>query len=585
MTKLSKILLVMILSLTTVFVSCSKSTDTTSAAKGESQSAVGTDPVEKEAPAVDEQAEVTKAVSNMVALADVENFVIPTEDEVQRGGAFVISNGTEPESLDPHLIQGEPEHRLNYAFFEGLVENDPKSSNAIPGLAKSWEVSDDATVITFHLRKSNWSDGTPLTTKDVVYSWKRELDPATASPYAWFPEMFLKGAAEYAKGEISADELGFKALDDYTLQVTLVGPLPYAVPAFAHYSFGIVPEHCIEEYGDQWTHPGSMVSNGPFLLSEHVAQSYVEGVRNENYWDADNVYLDSVRFLASDDSNTNYNMYIAGDLDWLPAISTEQMDSAQMSNDFQSGPQLATAYYVIQCNDSVLNNTLVRQALSYAVDRDSMVDNVTKGNQIPAWGMVPPMSGYDALEFPFDSYVEACEIAQGKMTEAGYPNGIGFPKITLLYNSNESNKKVAELLQANYKSVLGIDCTLENQEWGTFLQNRNQGSFQLARSGWVGDYQDPNTFLDQFLTGAAMNGGHFENSKYDSLIRKASTMPAGPARFEVLNEAENILVNENQATIPFYFYSSGNLVDTEKWGGWYTNTMNYHPLKSIYLKK
>jgi oligopeptide transport system substrate-binding protein len=199
--------------------------------------------------------------------------------------------------------------------------------------------------------------------------------------------------------------------------------------------------------------------------------------------------------------------------------------------------------------------------------------------------MVPPMSGYDALEFPFDSYEEACEIAQGKMAEAGYPNGIGFPKITLLYNSNESNKKVAELLQANYKTILGITCVLENQEWGTFLQNRAQGSFQLARSGWVGDYQDPNTFMDMFLTGAAMNGGQFNNSEYDSLIKKASTMPAGPDRFEVLYQAENILVNEEQAIIPFYFYSSTSLVDTEKWGGWYSNTMDYHPIKSIYLKK
>lgn len=585
MTKLSKTLLVMVLSLTTVFVSCSKSTDTTTEAKSESQNAVATATAENETPVVEKQAEVKETVSNMVALADVENFVKPTENEVQRGGEFIVSNGTEPESLDPHLIQGEPEHRLNYIFFEGLVENDPKSANAIPGLAESWEVSDDAKVITFHLRKSTWSDGTPLTAHDVVYSWIRELSPATGSPYAWFPEMFLEGASEFAKGEISADELGFKALDDYTLQVNLVGPLPYAVPAFAHYSFGIVPKHCIEEFGDKWTQPGNMVSNGPFVLSDHVAQSYIKGVRNEKYWDAENVYLDSIKFLASDDFNTNYNMYIGGDTDWLPAISTEQMDSARMRNDFHTGPQLATAYYVIQCKDSVLKNSLVRQALSYAVDRDSMVENVTKGNQIPAWGMVPPMSGYDALEFPFDSYDEACEIAQDKMTEAGYPNGIGFPKITLLYNSNEGNKKVAELLQANYKTVLGIECVLENQEWGTFLQNRSQGSFQLARSGWVGDYQDPNTFLDMFLTGAAMNGGEFNNSEYDALIRKASTMPAGPERFEVLAQAENILVVENQAVIPFYFYSSSSLIDTEKWGGWYTNTMDYHPLKSIYLKK
>jgi oligopeptide transport system substrate-binding protein len=581
MTKFSKILTVMILALTTVFVSCSKSTQTVETAKNESKTEAATEV----ASAVETSAVETVETAEVEEVSTSVNFEYPAEDKVQRGGEFVISNGTEPESLDPHLIQGEPEHRLNYAFFEGLVENDPKSANAIPGLAESWEVSDDATVITFHLRKTNWSDGTPLTTKDVLYSWERELDPNTGAPYSWFPQMFLKGAAEYSNGEISADELGIKALDDYTLQVTLVGPLPYAISAFAHYSFGIVPEHCIEEYGDAWTQPGKMVSNGPFVLSEHVAQSYITGVKNENYWDSEHVYLDSVKFLSSDDANTNYNMYIGGDVDWLPSVSTEQIDSAQMRNDFQTGAQLATAYYIIQCTDSALQNKLVRQALSYAVDRDSMVENVVKGNQIPAWGMVPPMTGYDALEFPFDSYDEAKEIAQDKMAEAGYPNGMGFPKITLLYNSNEGNKKVAELLQANFSDVLGINCELENQEWGTFLQNRNQGSFQLARSGWVGDYQDPNTFLDMFVSGAAMNGGNFTSEEYDALIKKASTMPAGPERFDVLAQAENILVNEKQAVIPFYYYSSTGLIDTDKWGGWFTNTMDYHPVKSIYLKK
>lgn len=584
MTKLSKSLLVMTISLSTVFVGCSKTAPTTSASKDESKVAAVTTAQDNNNVAV-EMANDVNNVSTLVDITEVENFVKPSKDQVQLGGEFVVSNGTEPESLDPHLIQGEPEHRLNYAFFEGLVENDPKSANAIPGLAESWEISDDATVITFQLRKSTWSDGTPLTTKDVLYSWQRELDPTTGSPYAWFPQMFIKGAAEFSKGEISFDEIGVKALDDYTLQVTLVGPLPYAVPAFAHYSFGIVPQHCIEEFGDEWTQPGKMVSNGPFVLSDHVAQSYITGVKNDSYWDADNVYLDSIKFLASDDANTNYNMYISGDIDWLPSVSTDQMDSAQMRDDYQSGPQLATAYYVVNCSDPALKNPLVRQALSYAVDRESMVENVTKGNQIPAWGMVPSMSGYDALEFPFDSYDEATEIAQDKMAEAGYPNGIGFPKITLLYNSNEGNKKVAELLQANFKNVLGITCVLENQEWGTFLQNRNQGTFQLARSGWVGDYQDPNTFLDMFVIGSAMNGGNFNSSEYDELIVKASTMPSGPERYSVLQSAENILVNEEQAVIPFYFYSSGSLVDTNKWGGWFTNTMDYHPLKSIYLKK
>lgn len=577
MTKINKTLLVMTLAFTAVLASCSKS-DATVKPSQESEAQVS----EVKAPTKVEA--ITKVQTKATAKADdTSAFELPTEDQVVRGGTFTISNGTEPESLDPALIQGEPEHRLNYALFEGLVENDPKTANAIPGIAKSWEFSDDNTIITFHLRESKWSDGVDLTANDFLYSWERELDPATGAPYAWFPEMFIKGAAEYANGEVGEEGLGVKVLDDYTLQVTLVGPLPYAISAFAHYSFAVVPQHIIKKYGDEWTQEGKMVSNGPFVLEDHVSQSYISCVKNENYWDAENVYLDKVVFLASDDANTNYNMYIDGELDWLPSVSTEQIESAKMRNDYQVGPQLATAFYTINCIDPALKSPLVRQALSYAVDRDSMVENLLGGGQIPAWGMVPEMAGYDAMEFPFDDYDEAKDMAREKMAEAGYPNGIGFPKITLLYNSNESNRKIAELLQSNFKEVLGIQCDLENQEWGTFLSNRNAGQFQLARAGWVGDYQDPNTFLDMFVSGAAMNGGNFNNADYDALIKKAATMPNGPDRFEVLHQAENILIEE-EAVIPFYYYASSELINTEKWGGWFINTMDYHPVKSIYLK-
>jgi len=578
MTKnVSKALLIMLVSLSALVVGCSKST--TVDTKSESTAAV--------APATVEKTATQKVVADVVAPeenATITPYVQPSEDQVIRGGNFTISNGTEPESLDPQLIQGEPEHRIEYALFDGLVANDPKTAKAIPAIAKSWDITNEGQTITFHLRDSQWSDGTPLTANDFVYAWQRELDPATAAPYAWFPEMFLKGAADYAAGKVGAEGLGVKALDDNTLQVDLVGPLPYALDAFAHYTFYPVPQQTIEKYGDQWTQDDNMVTNGAFVLEKHVPQSYISVVKNNKYWDVDHVYLDKVTFLASDDDNTNYNMYIDNEVDWLPAITTEKMSSAKMRNDYHSSAKVATAYYTVQCSDNTLSDPLVREALSYAVDRDSMIDNILHGNQIPAWGMVPPMAGYTALEFPFDSYDEATIIAQEKLAEAGYPNGIGFPSIKILYNSNESNKKVAELLQANFKNVLGITCTLENQEWGTFLANRNSGQFQLARAGWTGDYQDPNTFLDMFVSGAAMNGGNFTSAEYDSLIKKAATMNDGAERFDVLHQAEQILVDQ-QAIIPFYYYSSSALVDTAKWGGWFDNAMDYHNVKFIYLKK
>ncbi|MGH4039219.1 MAG: peptide ABC transporter substrate-binding protein [Sphaerochaeta sp.] len=514
----------------------------------------------------------------------ITSWSYPTADEVQEGGNFVISNGTEPASLDPQQIEGEPELRIYYALFEGLVQNDPLTAKPIPGLAESWDISDDETVITFHLRKSTWSDGTPITAHDFVWSWQRELDPNTAAPYAWFPEMFLKGAAEYAAGEVGADGLGVKALDDYTLQVTLVGPLPYGLEAFAHFTFAVLPQHCIEEYGDAWTQPGNLVSNGPFVLENHVSQSYISCVKNDNYWDADNVHLDKITYFASDDENTNYNMYIDGESDWLTSISTDQINSAEMRDDFKSSAKLADAFYVINCDAPELKNVEVRQAISYAIDRESMVENIV-GSGIPSWGLIPDMEGYDSIEFPFDDYDEACQIAQEKLADAGYPNGIGFPDITILYNSNESNKKIAELIQANLKDVLGIKVILENQEWGTFISNRDSGQFQIARDGWIGDYQDPNTFLDMFVTGGSMNGGNFSNEEFDSLIKQASSMSDGPERMEILHRCEDILVNQEQAVIPFYFLTKSQLIDTNKWGGWYPNIMDEHPVKYIYLKK
>lgn len=503
---------------------------------------------------------------------------------IKKGGVFKIANGTEPESLDPHLMRGEPEHRISLALFEGLVTNDPKTAKAIPGVAESWDVSEDGTQYTFHLRKCNWSDGTPITADDVLYSWLRSLDPQTANPYAWFPAMFIKGANDFSTGEGKASDVGIRVLDESTFQVDLVGPLPYAIDAMAHYSFAIVPKHVIEEFGDKWTNVDNIVCNGPFVLNEHVPQSYISCTKNENYWDKDNVSLDEVIYYASEDANTNYNMYIAGELDWNPSTSTEQMGAAKMRNDFQPGPQLATAYYIFHCQKAPFDNPKVRAAFSYAVDRDGMVENILQAGQLPCWGMVPPMEGYDALEFPFDDYEDATEKAQELLAEAGYPNGTGFPEVEILYNVNESNRKVAEALQQTWKEVLNVNCKLDNKEWGTFLSTRDSGQFQLARSGWTGDYQDPNTFLDMFVTGAGMNAGDYSNPEYDALIKKAANMKAGAERFAVLKQAEEILINEDHAIVPFYFYASSNMIDTTKWGGWYNNTINYHPVKDIYIK-
>jgi oligopeptide transport system substrate-binding protein len=255
-----------------------------------------------------------------------------------------------------------------------------------------------------------------------------------------------------------------------------------------------------------------------------------------------------------------------------------------MRDDFQSSPQLSTYYYVFQNEIAPVKDVRVRQALSLAIDRQALVDGVTKAGQIPAWGIVPPMAGYDALEFPYEDQADAVAAAQKLLAAAGYSGGNGFPVLTILYNTSEGHKQIAEFVQQEWKNNLGITVQLENQEWQTYLANRNQGNFTIARAGWVGDYQDPNTFLDMFITGAGMNGGRYSSETYDLLINEAARMPAGEDRMGVLKTAEDIMINLDQSIMPFYYYVTINMIDTNKWGGWSANTMDYHPVKDIYLK-
>jgi len=494
---------------------------------------------------------------------------------------FKIANGTEPESLDPSQIQGVPEDRIFKTIFEALVAVDPKTGGPIPGVAESWTISDDGMQYTFKLRDCNWSDGTPITAEDVVYSWTRELDPATGSPYAWLPIMFLKGASEFNAGEVDASALGIRALDAHTFQMDLIGPLPYVLGVLANFTFAIVPKQAIEKYGSDCVLPENFVGNGPFVLDQWLPQQYIKVVKNPEYWDKDNVALDEAYFYASDDDNTMYNMYLKGEMDWINTVPQDQLDSAQLRNDFTVAPQLSTYYYVFNLEKAPLDNVLVRKALARAIDRTALVEQVTKAGQIPAWGIVPDMAGYDALAFPDDYNVKA---AQELLSEAGYPNGSNFPSVTILYNTSEAHKNIASFIQQEWKEKLNIDVELINEEWATYLSDRNVGNFQVSRAGWVGDYQDPNTFLDMFVTGTAMNGGNYSSAIYDADINNAARMPEGADRMAVLTDAEDNLINVDQAIMPLYYYVSVNMVDTDVWGGWYTNTMDQHPLKDIYKK-
>ncbi|NNF99827.1 MAG: peptide ABC transporter substrate-binding protein [Desulfobacteraceae bacterium] len=506
--------------------------------------------------------------------------LIPVAQVAAYRGEFIINNMAEPETLDPHLISGVPEHQIYMAISEGLMTYDPKTADPIPGLAESWKITNDGKTYTFKLRKTTWSDGVAITADTVVKSWLRMLDPKTAAPYAWFPSMFLAGAEDFNQGKAGADAVKIKALDDYTFQMELVGPLPYVLGALPHYSFAIVPLHVIEKHDSAWTNVENFVCNGPFKLETWEPQNKLTVVPNEKYWDKKAVTLKRIVFYSNDDQNTCFQMYENGESDWNRDIPIDQIRSVEFRDDFKVGPYLGTYYYTVQNEVPPFNDVRVRKALAMSINREELVKKISKAGEIATGAMVPKMAGYTAI----DGNVSDLDKAKKLLADAGFPGGKGFPKFKILYNTNENHKKIAEYIQQEWSEGLGIDVELMNQEWKTYLATRRAGDFQVARAGWIGDYQDPNTFLDMFISGAAMNGGKYNSAEYDKLVRKAATMAAGNTRMDTLRKAEEIFIAQDQGVIPIYHYVTKNLIDTEKWGGWYVNTMDYHPMKHIYLK-
>lgn len=489
---------------------------------------------------------------------------------------FIINNGAEPASLDPAHVEGVPEHRLSMALFEGLTVNDPKTSRPLPGLAEKWSFNETKDVVTFTLRDTVWSDGTPITAQDLVDSWVRKLDPKEAAQYADLLYV-IKGAEEYNKGTTGPEGLQVKALDKLTFQVTLVGPTPHFPAMAAHYAFGVVPMHAIKKFGADWIKVGNFVGNGPFTLKEWTPQEKIVVVPNPKYWDAANVGLSKITFLPIEDVNTSYQLYKAGQADWIEQPPVDLMAEVKLDPNFDVAPEYGTYYFIPNITRKPLDNPDVRKALSMAFDRQALVEKVTQGGQIPATGFVPPSNGYTpAAGYAFD-------VAKAKelLAKAGFPEGAGFPTFKILYNTSANHQRIAEFIQEEWKKNLGINVELVNQEWSTFLDTRSQShDFDIARSGWIGDYLDPSTFTDMFITGGTQNDGLYSNAKYDELIKRARTQE-GDARLATLMEAEKILIDEDMAVIPVYYYVTQNLINKSKWEGWYGNPLNVHPWKFI----
>jgi oligopeptide transport system substrate-binding protein len=496
--------------------------------------------------------------------------------------------GSEPKTIDPQLNSANDGGNVITNTFEGLVRE--KGGKMVPGIAKSWEISDDQLTYTFHLRDAKWSDGKPITAHDFEFAWKRALDPALASEYA-FQMFYIKGAQDYYNGKGSKDDVAVKALDDKTLQVKLVSPTAYFLDLTAFYTYMPVREDVVDNDGVWARTPGKAISDGPFTLSDYKDGDKFILVKNKNYWNADNVKLDKIIGTMIVDQSTMLTAYEADELDIIDDVPTQEIPRLQAEDPtFRLYPLLGTYYFMFNVTKAPVDNLKVRRALTLAIDRKAIVETVTKGGQKPAAAFVPPgLKDADGNEFRdfagnygIDPNAAQVEEAKKLLAEAGYPDGKGFPEITILYNTSESHKAVAVAIQAMWQENLGINVKLTNQEWAVFQDTRHQGNYTVARGGWLADYADPMTFLDLWTTYSGNNDTQWMSPEYDKLIEAAKTT-TGQERFKKLYAAEKMIM-DNQIIMPIYYYTDIVMVK-ERVKGFYRTLMGHQWLGDVEIVK
>lgn len=497
-------------------------------------------------------------------------------------------NGTEPKTIDPSIAEGVPENNLIMDLFEGLISEDA-DANLIPGIAESWEVSADGKEYTFKLRPSVWSDGTAFTAHDFVYSWQRTLNPATGSNYAsiLYP---IKNAQAINEGKITdLNELGAKAIDDLTLKVELEGPIPYFLGLLAHHSSYPAPKHIVEKHGNNWTRPENMVSNGAFKMESWVPNSQIVLVKSDNYWDKEQVKLDKVIFYPIEDQNSELKRYRSGEIDVTNEIPNDQIKwlKENLSNELHIGAYLGTYYYGLNVGKPPFkDNPKLREALSLAIDRDILTEKVTGVGEIPAYNFVPKgINGYEAYqpEAAKLSKEERLKKAQALYAEAGYSKDKPL-KTEILYNTSENHKKIAIAVASMWKQNLGVETSLSNQEWKVYLETRRlKEKTQAFRAGWIGDYNDPNTFLEMFKSNSGLNDVALNLPEFDQLLADAEKESNPEKRFELLKQADKLLV-ESYAVLPLYTYVKAHLVKPYV-KGFKNNIMDHNRSKYISIEK
>ncbi len=478
-----------------------------------------------------------------------------------------LNNQSEPGSLNPGLAQGTHESWTIDHVLEGLYRKavDGTIEN---GIAQETIISDDGLNYTITLKDGiTWSNGDPVRAYDFEYQWKWVLDPNNRAKYAGMLYIF-EGGKEANAGEITTDDVKIKAVDDKTLEFTLTNPIPYLKDYMTHYTFLPVNSTVAEKNPQWYIDAQEYTSNGPFKIDEWKHDQYIELSKNDTYYEADTIKLDGVKLLMIEDQITDWQNYMSGDLDMNVNLPQDVLGKliAEGNEELTVEPELATYFYQFNTEVVPYNNVKVRKALGMAMDRDVLTEKIAKGGQIPAYSITPPGvpdlgMGGDYKEnlgelFSYDP-VEAKALLEEGLAEEGMT--IAEVQPTIIYNTSEGHKKIAEAIQNMWKTDLGVDAKIENMEFQTLLERRKTGNFEIARAGWVGDYVDPMTFLEMYETGSAFNEGQWSNARYDELLDIARSAGDDVERFDAYREAEQILIDE-MAIMPIYFYTKGTMV-------------------------
>ncbi|ADZ83177.1 peptide ABC transporter substrate-binding protein [Cellulosilyticum lentocellum] len=474
--------------------------------------------------------------------------------------------GADPLTLDPQLNSATDASHIINNVFEGLMRE--KDGEVVPGIAESYTLSEDGLVYTFTLRDATWADGQPVKAGDFEFAWKRGANPATASEYMYlFESANILNAGAIAKGEKSIDELGVKAIDDKTLEVTLSAPTDYFLGLTGFATLMPVREDMVDDEGAWAKDTAKYIGNGPFKMSEYKMGDQIVLVKNENYWNAENVNLEKIVMYMIVDESTAHTRYTAGELDVNELIPTDEIPTLIAEDPtFYIMPKIGTYYYAFNMNNEALKDARVRQALSLAINREQIVKEVTKGGQKVAYGFMPEgitdNEGKSFTETAGDYGVNPkgdVEKAKALLAEAGYPDGAGLPEIEILYNTSESHKLIAEAMQEMWKQNLGINVKLTNQEWAVFQETTNNNAFDsLARRGWIGDYNDPQTMLEIFESTNTQNIGRYSSETFDTEMQ-LSRETMGAERMEHLYKAHDILM-EDMPIIPVYYYVTNMMI-------------------------